>query len=176
VVSKACFSPLQTLEYLEQLLSELANVDANKALLQKLRGLLPRLEVVQALLRAGVPVSYSELQERETRGQLRDRLVQDERFELAHTLCTKCGVRKVSRLPRRGGQDRDICLGEGHNCSETMSNPCLLNLGKRVVLSRAVFGVCCELLICCWCSGFGVAKGGKLDSTQQSWVARLMVE
>jgi hypothetical protein len=84
-------------------------VDANKALLQKLRSLLPRLEVVQVLLRAGVPVSYPELQERETRAQLRDRLVQDERFELAHTLCTKCGVRKVSRrLPRRANKNAQV--------------------------------------------------------------------
>lgn len=138
VVSKARFSPLQTLEYLEQLLSELANVDASKALLQKLRGLLPRLEVVQALLRAGVPVSYPELQDREARGQLRDRLVQDERFELAHTLCTKCGVSRVSRLPRRVHKRHGNFFGERGICSKNKSDPSPSYLGRDLCLSRAI--------------------------------------
>ncbi|GAQ91390.1 hypothetical protein KFL_007770010 [Klebsormidium nitens] len=81
----------QAVQHMEALLSADAAAAGDEALRSRPPSLLPQVEMVRALLRAGVPVSLPELRGETERRGLCDRLLQDERFELAHALCTKCG-------------------------------------------------------------------------------------
>lgn len=83
----------QALQQLEGLLPADAAAARDEAPRPPSHSLLPQVELVRALLAAGVPVSLPELPGDAERRGLCERLLREERFELAHALCTKCGVR-----------------------------------------------------------------------------------